>query len=169
MRVLGVLLIVAAVVLGLRPHVPGLSAVTLPDLGLGAVALALLGLVLLLLPRGRPAVERDQVAEALAASGFAFADEAHGWRARGEWKGRRIEIRRVRGYEASRFGLERVVEVTVRGVPSEPWPLAADQARIVDRRDHAVSVALPTVSRPGGEAGLGAQLDRVLAEIAPPA
>lgn len=167
MRILGLLLLVAGSILIARPSVPTLAAIALPVGWPAGAALAVAGLILLLRPRRRAAAEHDPVVEGLRARGFAFTDEAHGWRARGDWQGRAVEIRRVRGYEASRFGLEQVIEITVRGRPTTPWPLAPDQARLVDQRDHGVSVALPAVSRPGAEGGLAAAIAAVLAEVEP--
>jgi len=166
MRALGLLLLAVGALLIARPFVPVLAGLPVPVGWPTGVALALVGLVLLR-PRRAPAAERDAIADDLAARGFAFADETHGWRARGDWQGRAIEIRRVRGYEASRFGLEWVVEVSVRGRPTEPWPLPPDQARVVDQRDHGVSVCLPAVSRPGAGAGLPDAIAAVLAQVEP--
>jgi len=165
MRLLGLLILIVGGVLIARPWLPVLPF-GLPGWPTGA-ALALIGLVLLARPRRAAPVAPDRIAEDLTARGFTFADEAHGWRARGDWRGRAIEIRRVRGYEASRFGLEWIVEITVRGTPAEPWPLPPAEARCVDRRDHGVSVALPAISRPEGAAGFAAQVDAVLAQVAP--
>ena len=166
MRTLGLFLLVIGALLIARPFVPVLAGLPLPVSWPTGVALTVVALVLLR-PRRPPAAERDVIADDLAQRGFAFTDEANGWRARGDWQGRVIEIRRVRGYEASRFGLEWVVEVSVRGRPTEPWPLPPDQARLVGQRDHGVNICLPAVSHAGAEAGLAAAIDLVLAEIEP--
>ena len=166
MRAFALLLLVVGALLIARPFVPALAGLPVPVGWPTGVALAVLALVLL---RGRraPAAEHDVIAKDLAQRGFAFTDEAHGWRARGDWQGRAIEIRRVRGYEASRFGLEWVVELSVRGRPTEPWPLPPDQARLVGQRDHGVNICLPAVSRPGAGAGLAVAIAAVLAEVEP--
>lgn len=161
------MIVVGALVLAL-PLLPPLDWLPEAPLSRAAVAAMFLGLVLIVFGRRAPKPKpQDPVEAALRAHGFGFVDEANGWRARGAWEGRTIEIRRVRGYEASRFGLEWVVELTVRGIPEDPWPLPPDQARIVDRRDHAVSIAFPSVSRPGGESGFAAAVEATLRHVAP--
>ena len=167
MRFIAVVLLALGLALVAKPFIPAPALAALPLHWASGVVLAAVGLLLLVVRPGRmPSTPRDLVAEQLG-RGFVFTDEAHGWRARGAWDGRPIEVRCVRGYEASRFGLERVVEVSVRGRPTTPWPLAPDQARLVDQRDHGVCVAMPAASRPGAERGIPAAITAVLAEVQP--
>lgn len=151
-----------------RARFPVLQGVDLPVGTPTAVVLGIVGLVLLFYRRRSPPVARDAVLDELLRRDFTQTDEAHGWRASGRWDGRAIEIRRVSGYESNRFGLPTVVEVTARGRPVDPWPLMPEEGRIVDQRDHAVSIAIPLLSRPGGDAQVVAAISRVLALVSVP-
>jgi hypothetical protein len=165
-RLLGLLLLAAGVTLLLRGHIPALAS--LPSTPAAAFALLLAGLVLALFPGGRQGASADPLRADVARRGFILSDEARGWRAEGAWQGRAIAIRRVSGYEASRFGLDTVVEVIVAGHAAEPWPLPPDLGRLVERREAGCTVAIPALSRPGQEDRLARLVDGVLAHIAPP-
>lgn len=166
MRIIcGLVLVVLGVLAFVRPWLP------LPDSIPTAWASGGLIIVgsLMLVGRRRSGTSApvDAILAAVKQRGFEVVDEAHGWRSRGTWDGRPVEIRHVRGYEASRFGLESVVEVTIRGRPTDPWPLMPDVARIVDQREHAVSIALPACSRIDGAHRLGRDVAAVLALVEP--
>jgi hypothetical protein len=120
--------------------------VSLLVIGLGVGAF---GLVLAALPRRRGVEHGDAVIRAeLERRGFLITPDVGGWRADGEWDGRKALIRRVSGYEAARFGRPWIIEVSLRGVPREPWPLHPDEGKVVDRRDHGFSVTIPALGRP---------------------
>jgi hypothetical protein len=139
---------------------------TIPALPLSLTAIgiggALVGLALVALPRRRAAELGDApVRSALEGRGFVIIGDVGGWRAEGEWEGAAIVVRRVSGYEASRFGRPWVIEVSLRGLPREPWPLPPEEGKVVDVRDHGFSVTIPALSRPDGHA----RVDRLIAAV----
>jgi hypothetical protein len=159
MRTLGFLLLIVGAALAVQGHawLPAplqlghwVQLPTLPvsllviGLGLGA-----LGLVLAVIPRRSGPEHTDAVIRAeLEHRGFLITADVGGWRADGEWDGNKALIRRVSGYEAARFGRPWIIEVSLCGVPREPWPLHPDEGKVVDRRDHGFSVTIPALGRP---------------------
>ncbi len=172
MRFLGLVLILAGAYLAVQsqawlPTIAKLAShVALPALPLTAIGVTALvvGLALLAIPRRSGAELSDrEVREELARRGFTFSEDVGGWRASGEWAGQPLQVRKISGYEASRFGRPWVIEVSLRGKPSEPWPLSPERGKVVDVRDHGFSVTIPELSHHGRHRGTAEAIDAVVA------
>ncbi|MBA2481187.1 MAG: hypothetical protein H0V44_11040 [Planctomycetes bacterium] len=173
MRSLGILLIILGLYWGAQPYLPKeariASYVTVPALPVAPVVIAvgavLLGTVIAVASRRR---RSDDISDApirseLARRGFSFTDDVGGWRAKGMWDGVALVVRRVSGYEASRFGRPWVIDVSLEGRPEEPWPLTPDRGKIVDVRDHGFSVSIPEVSHRGRQGDFAARVEDIIA------
>jgi hypothetical protein len=115
--------------------------------------------------RRRPAedISDGPIRAELARRGFERGDDASGWRAKGMWNGVPLVVRRVSGYEASRFGRPWVIDVSLEGRPEEPWPLAPERGKIVDVRDHGFSVSIPELSHRDRQGGFADRIDAIIA------
>ncbi|MBA3710235.1 MAG: hypothetical protein H0W83_15600, partial [Planctomycetes bacterium] len=91
------------------------------------------------------------------------SDDVGGWRAQGSWDGVPILVRRVSGYEASRFGRPWVIEVSLEGRPGEPWPLSPERGKVVDVRDHGFSVSIPELSHRDRQPAFAQRVAEVIA------
>src|SRR4051812_17400276 len=173
MRTIGILLLLIGTWLAVQgqawlPPVARLAHwVQLPSLPVSllviGIGVGVLGLVLAALPRHTGVDLSDAPVRAeLERRGFLITADVGGWRADGEWSGRKLLVRRVSGYEASRFGRPWVIEVTARGRPREPWPLVPEEGKVVDVRDHGFTATIPALGRPDGQARAAALIGAVV-------
>lgn len=176
MRLIGILLLLVGAWLAahdllasLLPQAARIDRyVTLPSLPVSLAVigggLALVGLALAVVSRRRaPELDDAPIRRELVRRGLMLVTDVGGWRADGSWDGVVVQIRRVSGFEASRFGRPWVIEVSVRGRPREPWPLVPDEGKVVDVRDHGFSATIPALSRPDGQARTAELIGAVVA------
>jgi len=138
-----------------RPSAVPLPAVLTANSQSAGILAGVAGLLLLGLPavgrilrRSGHTLDDAPIRRELARRGFDMEDLIQGWISRGEWDGVPLVVRRLEGGEASRFARPWMIDISVPGTPSEPWPLMPTQAKLIEVRPGGFTVVMPEVTFP---------------------